>query len=145
LGPCPFPPLLPILESEEARADRECQSKAPQIRGGNGMNKMYSMVDADIWSGSEGMMMTPQDKYFYIYLLTNPNINHIGIYQISKKQMAFDLSYSIETVHSLMERFTLHHQLIRYNPELREIAIQNWWKHNLYEDSKRFLGCLYSE
>ena len=105
----------------------------------------YAMVMTDFWSVSEGMMMTPQDKYFYIYLLTNPNTNHIGIYQISKKQMAFDLSYSIDTVHLLMERFIEHHKLIRYNPEMRELAIKNWGKHNLYKDSKPVLDCIFSE
>lgn len=44
------------------------------------------MLDTDFWNGSEGMMMTPQDKYFYLYLLTNPNINHIGVYQITKNK-----------------------------------------------------------
>lgn len=59
--------------------------------------------------------------------------------------MAFDLSYSIESVHSLMERFSLHHKLIRYNPEVRELAIKNWGKHNLYNESKPMLDCIFSE
>lgn len=43
--------------------------------------------------------MTPEDKLFYIYLLTNSNTTQIGIYKMTKKEMAFDLGYSIETVH----------------------------------------------
>jgi hypothetical protein len=89
--------------------------------------------------------MTPEDKYFYLYLLTNPNTNHIGIYQITKRQIAFDLDYSIDTVHVLMKRFIEHHKLIRYNPEMRELAIKNWGKHNLYNDSKPLLDCIFSE
>jgi hypothetical protein len=42
--------------------------------------------------------------------------------------MAFGLSYSIENVHSLMERFIQHYKLIRYNPETRELAIKDWGK-----------------
>ncbi|MGX6444055.1 hypothetical protein ACWM35_12640 [Neobacillus sp. K501] len=105
----------------------------------------YTMIDTDFWSGLEGMMMTPQEKYFYIYLLTNDHTNHIGIYQISKKQIAFDLDYSIEVVQSLMEQFTLRHKMIRYNPEVRELAIQNWGKHNLYNESKPVMDCIFSE
>ncbi len=45
----------------------------------------------------------PEDKYFYLYLLTNPDTTQIGIYNITKKQMAFDFRYSIESVHSLMD------------------------------------------
>lgn len=105
----------------------------------------FTMIDTDFWSGLEGMMMPPQEKYFYLYLLTNHHTNHIGIYQISKKQIAYDLGYSIEVVHSLMEQFTLHHKLIRYNPEVRKLAIQNWGRHNLYNDSKPVLDCIFSE
>jgi len=69
--------------------------------------------------------MTPEDKYSYLYLLANPQTTQIGIYRLTKKQMAFDLGYSIESVHSLMDRFTLHYKVIRYNPETRELAIKN--------------------
>jgi DnaD/phage-associated family protein len=87
----------------------------------------------------------PEDKYFYLYLLTNPHTTQIGIYKLTKKQMAFDLGYSIESVHSLMERFTLHHKVIRYNPETRELAIKNWGKDNLHKGGKPVMDCIYSE
>jgi hypothetical protein len=66
-----------------------------------------------------------------LYLLTNPETAQIGIYKITKKQIAFDLVYSIESVHALMERFTQHHKLIRYNSETREHAIKNWAKEEI--------------
>jgi hypothetical protein len=103
------------------------------------------MVNDDFWRTTEGVMMSPQDKYFYFYLLTNPNINHIGIYQIMRKQMALDLGYSIDVVHILMERFIKHQKLIRYNPEMRKLAIKNWGKHNVYMDSKPSLDRIYSQ
>jgi hypothetical protein len=107
--------------------------------------KKETMVCTDFWNDSEGVMMTLQDKYFYLYLLTNKKTNHIGIYQITKKQMAFDLGYSIETVDLLLERFSEHHKLIRYNSEWRELGIKNWGKHNLYKVSKPLLNCILSE
>lgn len=103
------------------------------------------MVNDDFWSTSEGVMMGTEDKLFYFYLLTNPNINHIGIYQITRKQMAFQLGYSIDVVHILMERFIKQYKLIRYNPEMRELAIKNWGKHNVYKDSKPLLDKIHSE
>ena len=59
--------------------------------------------------------------------------------------MAFDLNYSIDTVHLLMKRFIEHYKLIRYNPEMRELGIKNWGKHNLYNDFKPVLDCIFSE
>ncbi|MBV7507920.1 DnaD domain protein [Bacillus sp. sid0103] len=104
------------------------------------------MVRTDFWKNPVVLEeMSPEDKYFYLYLLTNPHTTQIGIYKITQKQMAFDLGYSIESVHSLMERFTLHHKVIRYNPETRELAIKNWGKYNLHKGGKPVMDCIYSE
>jgi len=89
--------------------------------------------------------MTPEDKYFYLYLQTNPNTTQIGIYPITKKQMAFDLGYSIETVHALMDRFISHYKLIRYNPETRELAIKNWGKDHLHKGGRPIMDCISAE
>ncbi|WP_083964471.1 MULTISPECIES: DnaD domain protein [Metabacillus] len=106
----------------------------------------YRIVRTDFWKNPVVLEeMTPEDRYFYLYLLTNPNTTQIGIYQITKKQMAFDLGYSIESVQSLMERFARHHKLIRYNPETRELAIKNWGKDNLCKGGKPVMDCIFSE
>jgi hypothetical protein len=106
----------------------------------------YRMVRTDFWSNPIVLEeMTPEDKYFYLYLLTNVNTTQIGIYQITKKQMAFDLGYSIESVQSIMERFINHHKLIRYNPDTREIAIKNWGRYNLHKAGKPIMDCILAE
>ncbi|WP_299092254.1 DnaD domain protein [uncultured Metabacillus sp.] len=106
----------------------------------------YRMVRTDFWKNPIVLEeMIPEDKYFYLYLLTNPHTTQIGIYRITKKQMAFDLGYSIESVHSLMERFIRHHKLIRYNPETRELAIKNWGKDNLHKGGKPVMDCIFFE
>ncbi|MGN8046036.1 conserved phage C-terminal domain-containing protein [Bacillus sp. 22190] len=89
--------------------------------------------------------MTPEDRYFFLYLITNPNTTQIGIYSLTKKQMAFDLGYSIESVNSLMDRFENHHKLIVYNNETRELVIKNWAKYNLNKGGKPMLDCVSKE
>ena len=89
--------------------------------------------------------LTPEDKFFFIYLLTNPATTQIGIYQITKKQMSFELGYSIESINSLMDRFENHHKLIKYNPYTREIALKNWGKYNLDRSGKPMLDCVKKE
>ncbi|MED4206180.1 DNA replication protein DnaD [Neobacillus mesonae] len=106
----------------------------------------FRMVRTNFWSNPIVLEeMTPEDKYFYLYLLTNPYTTQIGIYKITKKQMAFDLGYSIESVQSLMVRFIEHHKLIRYNPATRELAIRNWGKDNLDKCGKPVMDCILSE
>src|SRR5690606_18453 len=75
----------------------------------------------------------------------NPNTKQIGIYPITKKQMAFDMGYSIETINSLMDRFENHHKVIRYNKDTREIALINWGKYNFRRGGKPFEDCIRKE
>ncbi|MEN3132537.1 DnaD domain-containing protein [Bacillus albus] len=79
---------------------------------------------------------TPEDKYFFLYLLTNPQTKQIGVYQITKKQMAFETGYSQETIKALMQRFEDYHKLIKYDNETRELVIFNWGKYNLKKAGK---------
>ena len=106
----------------------------------------FRMVHTEFWEDPKVIEeMTPEDKYFFLYLLTNANTTQIGIYQITKKQMAFDMGYSMETINSLLDRFLNHHQLIMYNEETREVAIKNWGKYNLRRGGKPMLDCVFSE
>ena len=103
----------------------------------------FRLVYTEFWQDPKVMEeMTPEDKYFYLYLLTNPNTNMIGVYRIVKKQMAFDLGYSIESVNRLMERFINFHKLIKYNNETKEICIIHYGKYNLNRGGKPMLDCI---
>ncbi|MBK1812175.1 DnaD domain protein [Clostridium sp. YIM B02505] len=106
----------------------------------------YRVVYIDFWKDPMIMEeMTAEDRYFYLYLLTNPNTTSTGIYTISKKQMALELGYSCESVDALMNRFINHHKLIRYNSETRELGLKNWGKYNLAKGGKPVIDCLTKE
>ncbi|MDV9855532.1 hypothetical protein RHG68_05790 [Clostridioides difficile] len=66
-----------------------------------------------------------EDKTFFMYLLTNSHSTQIGIYQITKKQIAFEIGWTLEVANAVMDRFINHHKNIKYNTETREIAIKN--------------------
>lgn len=106
----------------------------------------FRQIQVDFWSDPRvSEEMTPEDKFFYLYLLTNPNTKQIGVYTITKKQMAFDMGYSIETINSLIKRFENEHKVIKYNTETREIALLNWGKYNLNKGGKPVLDCVNKE
>ncbi|MDM5326855.1 hypothetical protein [Neobacillus sp. CF12] len=44
-----------------------------------------------------------------------------------------------------MERFILHHQIIRNNPETRELAIKDWGDTNFDKAGKPMMDCIISE
>lgn len=73
---------------------------------------------------------TPEDKYFYLYLITNPHTNICGCYEVSIKQMAWDTGYNEDTISRLLKRLMEEHKVIEYDAETREVLILNWYKYN---------------
>lgn len=92
----------------------------------------FRQIQTNFWSNTYIQEeMTAEDKYFYLYLMTNEFTTQIGIYSITKKQMAFDLGYSLESVQALLQRFETFHKLIKYDTETREIILLKWAENNL--------------
>lgn len=77
-----------------------------------------------------------EDKYFFLYLLTNLHTNLCGCYEVSKTQVAKEMGYSEETINSLIDRFENKYNLIRYEKKTYELLILNWSKHNWTESPK---------
>lgn len=91
----------------------------------------YRNIQLSFWTDSKvADDFTPEDKYFYLYLLTNPHTNTCGCYEISMKQMSIELGYSTDTVERLINRFVTVHNIIRYSKENKEMLILNWRKYN---------------
>ena len=92
----------------------------------------FRQIQTSFWSNTYIQEeMTSEDKYFYLYLMTNECTTQIGIYPITKKQMAFDLGYSIESVSALLQRFETYHKLIKYDVDSRELILLKWAENNL--------------
>ncbi len=91
----------------------------------------YRYVYCEFWTDVDVIdKFSPEDRYFYLFLLTNPHTTQCGIYQISTKQMEVETGYNKDTVLTLINRFENEYDRIRYNEETREIAILNWFKYN---------------
>lgn len=92
---------------------------------------VYRTVYLSFWTDAKvDDDFTPEDKYFYLYLLTNPHTNICGCYQIGEKQFSRETGYNSETISRLISRFENVHDVIRYDPETKEILILNWHKYN---------------
>lgn len=73
---------------------------------------------------------TPEDKYFYLYLMTNPHTNLAGCYEISITQAANETGYNKESIERLLQRMEKVHNTIRYSKQTKEVLILNWSKYN---------------
>lgn len=92
---------------------------------------IYRSVQLSFWTDNKIVDdFTPEDKYFYLYLFTNPQTNLCGCYEVSISTMANQLGYNKESVERLLERFETYHNVIRYSKSTKEILILNWSKYN---------------
>ena len=85
---------------------------------------IYRNVQLSFWTDNKVEDdFTPEDKYFYLYLLTNPQTNICGCYEVSYSQMTNQTGYNKDTINRLLDRFEKVHNIIRYCKETKEILI----------------------
>ncbi len=98
---------------------------------------IFRNVHVTFWTDTKVVDdFTPEDKYFYVYLLTNPHTNLCGCYEVSMKQMSDELGYNKETIEKMIDRFHKIHSVIDYNPKTKEMLIYNWSKYNWTKSPK---------
>lgn len=90
---------------------------------------IYRSIQVSFWEDVFTLKLTPEEKYFYLYLLTNPKTTQCGIYEIPKKIMEVQTGYNQETVEKLIKKF-IEYEKILYSPETNELMVQNWFKYN---------------
>lgn len=102
---------------------------------------VYRSVHLSFWTDNKVEDdFTPEDKYFYIYLLTNPQTNICGCYEISYSQMTRNTGYNKDTIIRLLERFESVHKIIKFDKNTKEILILNWYKYNWSKSEKTLTG-----
>nr|WP_082354949.1 DnaD domain protein [Clostridium sp. L74] len=89
----------------------------------------YRQLYTEFWNDSFVLELDPEEKYFYTYLLTNPNTSQCGIYELPKKIIEMQTGYKGETVDRLLKKFQEYKKII-YSEETKEIIILNWAKYN---------------
>ena len=101
---------------------------------------VYRQIWMSFWTDAKvDDDFTPEDKYFYLYLLTNPHTNLCGCYEISMKQMSKETGYNEDTVKRLLERMRDVHGVIDFDLSTKEVLILNWYKYN-WNTSKDLLN-----
>jgi hypothetical protein len=97
----------------------------------------FRVVQQSFWTDEKTMdLFSCEDRYFFLYLLTNPQCNQLGVYKLPVKLAAFQLGYSKEQVIVLLDRFENALSQIKYNPATQEIAIGNYLYHSVITGGK---------
>src|ERR1035437_3739595 len=96
---------------------------------------VYRQVQTSYWQDDFVLNLTPEEKYFYLFLLTNSKTKQCGIYQLPVQVIVFETGYNQETVEKLLHRFIDYGKII-YSTQTKEIGIINWQKYNPSESPK---------
>ena len=98
---------------------------------------IYRNITTRFWSDSKIKdEFTPEDKFFFIYLLTNEHTNICGCYEIAQKDMTLETGYNWETAKMLLDRMERVHKVLQYSPDTKEVLINNFGKYNWSDSTK---------
>ncbi|PEW71389.1 hypothetical protein CN424_24315 [Bacillus cereus] len=90
---------------------------------------VYRNVQVNFWQDEFILDLTPEERYFYIYLLTGTKTKQCGIYVLPKRVAELETGYSMETVEKLLSRFVEYGKIL-YDAETKEVYILNWIHYN---------------
>ena len=89
------------------------------------------LISTNFWTdGKVEDDFTPEDKYGYLWCLTNPHTNLCGCYEVTIKQMAHETGYNTDSAERLLRRLDTVHNVIRYNAATKELLVLNWFRYN---------------
>ncbi|MCM64470.1 DNA replication protein DnaD [Listeria monocytogenes] len=104
---------------------------------------VFRQIHVSFWQDSFVLDLTAEEKYFYLYMMTNSKTNQIGIYEISKKIMEIESGYSMDRVSILLNKF-IGYKKILYSEETKELMLLNWCKFN-WSSSPKVLSLVNKE
>jgi hypothetical protein len=104
---------------------------------------VYRQVHISFWQDPFIIELTPEEKYFYLYLMTNSKTKQCGCYEISKRVMVLETGYNSETIEKLLNKF-VDYGKVEYNDKTNEILLKNWLHYNSYK-SPKVLYCIEGE
>lgn len=82
------------------------------------------IVETSFWTDMQVIdQYSVEDKYFYLYLLTNKKSTQVGIYPLPKKVMSFETGFTTDVIQVLIERFSKQYKKILYSEKTQEITL----------------------
>jgi len=89
----------------------------------------YRPIHISFWQDKFVLKLTPEQKYFYLYLMTNSKTKQCGVYELPKNVISFETGYNFETIDKLLQYFIREGKIL-YSEQTEEIIILNWIKYN---------------
>ncbi|MCI0765511.1 DnaD domain protein [Bacillus sp. TL12] len=90
---------------------------------------VYRSVQVNFWQDEFVLDLTPEERYFYMYLLTCSKTRQCGIYPLPLRLVEVETGYNRETVEKLLQRFVTYGKIL-YDVNTKELYVLNWLRYN---------------
>ena len=105
----------------------------------------FRTIENTFWSDSKIVdKFTPDDRYMFLYLLTNPQTNQLGCYELSISKICYDTSFGKTKAMRILSKLENELKVIAYDFETNEVFIRNWYKYN-WLNSEKTMKCIDKE
>lgn len=101
----------------------------------------YRKIDPRIWNDDKFRMMSHIDQLAWLYILTGPDSNRIGLYQFSVARAAEDIGIDTASVRRSLDVITKF-GLAYYDDQSRLIFIPKWLEYNEPSGANQAIGLL---
>lgn len=106
---------------------------------------IYRNLHVSFWNDTKVIdEMTAEDRYFMLYLLSNPHTNQVGCYEISIRDISKETGYTEECIKKLLDRFDKKLKVAKYSKKTKELLVLNWYKYN-WTSSPKVRACIEKE
>lgn len=93
------------------------------------MMEVFTRVERGYWQDEFILQLTPEQRYFYLYLISNNKVNTLGAYVFPMTMSTLELGYNRDTVKKLLDHF-VDAGKIMYDETTNEVFLLNWPKRN---------------
>lgn len=93
------------------------------------MMEVFTRIERSYWQDEFILELTPEQKFFYLYLMSNSRVNTLGAYVFPLTMSTMELGYNRETVLKLLEHFAQVGKII-WDESTKEVFLLNWPKRN---------------
>lgn len=93
------------------------------------MKEVFTRVERGYWQDEFILELTPEQKFFYLYLMSNSKVNTLGAYVFPMTMSTLELGYNRDTVKKLLDHF-VEAGKIMYDETTNEVFLLNWPKRN---------------
>jgi hypothetical protein len=89
----------------------------------------FKQVHIKFWQNDFVLGLSAEERYFYIYLITNSMTNQCGIFKLNRRLAELETGYTAEQIGKYLEKFQEYGKVV-VSPATTEIMLVNWFKHN---------------